>query len=51
MADHEAEVTNSGLVLSNGVYDILRQFVEKLLPGFGALYFALAPYCGMAQCR
>jgi hypothetical protein len=41
VSDHAA--TNTGLVLGDGVYDVLRQFVEKVLPGFGALYFALAP--------
>lgn len=40
MAEHAA--TNSGLVLSNGMYDILRQLVEKVFPGLGILYAAFA---------
>ena len=40
MAEHAA--TNSGLVLSNGMYDVLRQLVEKVFPGLGVLYAALA---------
>lgn len=40
MADHAA--TNSGLALSNDIYDVLRQVVEKVLPGLGVLYAALA---------
>jgi hypothetical protein len=42
MAEHEAVVSNSGLVLSDGVYDFLRQLVEKVFPGLGVLYAALA---------
>lgn len=40
MADHAA--TNSGLVLSNRFYDILRFFVEKGFPGFGVAYATVA---------
>lgn len=39
-AEHAA--TNSGLVLTDGFYDILRAFVEKVFPGLGVLYAALA---------
>jgi hypothetical protein len=40
MADHAA--TNSGLVLSNGGYDVLRFFVEKGFPGLGVFYATVA---------
>lgn len=40
MADHAA---NTGAVqLSDGSYNVLRQIVEKVLPGIGVLYAALA---------
>lgn len=45
MADHSAVVapaTNSGLVLSDGLYNTFRQIIEKVLPAFGTLYFLLA---------
>lgn len=45
MAEHKA-VTNSGLILSDEVYDMLRQVVEKVLPGIGLLYAAFAAYWG-----
>ncbi len=44
MADHAA--VNSGLALSNGVYDVLRQIVEKVFPGLGVFYAALAVIWG-----
>jgi hypothetical protein len=44
MADHTA--AKSGLNLSNGFYDVLRQFVEKVFPGLGVLYAALATLWG-----
>lgn len=44
MADHAA--TNSGLILSDGFYDFLRQLVEKVFPGLGVLYAALATIWG-----
>lgn len=41
MAEHAA--TNSGVVqLSDAWYDLLRQFVEKVFPGLGLFYAALA---------
>lgn len=41
MAEHSA--TNSGIVqLSDAAYDLIRQLVEKVLPGLGVLYVALA---------
>lgn len=43
MADHAA---NTGLVLSDGAYDVLRQVVEKVFPGLGVLYTALATLWG-----
>jgi hypothetical protein len=44
MADHAAVTpTNSGLVqLSDAWYDLLRAFVEKIFPGLGVFYAALA---------
>lgn len=33
---------NTGLMLSDATYDVLRQFVEKVFPGLGVLYAALA---------
>jgi hypothetical protein len=42
MAEHAA--TNSGLVLSDGIYNVLRQIVEKVFPGLGVLYAGLAVY-------
>lgn len=45
MADHKA-VTNSGVVLSDNTYDVLRQVVEKVFPGLGLLYAAFATYWG-----
>lgn len=44
MADHAA--TNSGLVLSDTAYDKLRMVVEKVFPGVGVLYTALATLWG-----
>jgi hypothetical protein len=41
MAEHAA-ATNSGLVLNDAQYDVLRRFVELIFPGLGALYAALA---------
>lgn len=46
MADHAATATNSGLVLSDGAYNVLRQVVEKVFPGLGVLYTALATLWG-----
>lgn len=47
MADGRHEATNSGIVqLSDSVYDVLRQFVEKVFPGLGVLYAALATIWG-----
>lgn len=47
MAEHSA--ANSGFVqLSDSVYDTLRLAVEKLIPGFGALYFAFSTIWGWA---
>lgn len=46
MADHAAEATNSGLVLSDRSYDVLRQIVEKVFPGFGVFYTVVAPFWG-----
>lgn len=41
MADHTA--TNSGFVqLSDAQYDVLRRFVELVVPGLGAFYAAVA---------
>lgn len=41
MAEHSA--TNSGVVqLSDAWYDLIRQLVEKVLPGLGVLYVALS---------
>lgn len=41
MAEHAA--TNSGVVqLSDAWYDLLRIFVEKVFPGLGVLYAAVA---------
>jgi len=40
MADHAT--TSSGFGLSDGQYDVLRRIVEKVFPGLGALYAALA---------
>jgi hypothetical protein len=41
MADHAVE--NSGIVqLNDAWYDLIRQLVEKVLPGLGVLYVALA---------
>lgn len=45
MAEHAA-TTNSGLILSDGTYDVLRQFVEKVFPGLGVFYAALATIWG-----
>lgn len=44
MADHaEVSATNSGLIqLSDAWYDLLRAFVEKIFPGLGLFYAALA---------
>lgn len=45
MAEHVTQ--NSGIVqLSDKAYDILRQFVEKVFPGLGVLYAALATIWG-----
>ena len=44
-AQHKAETP--GLVLSNGAYDILKFVAQILLPGLGALYFALAQIWGL----
>lgn len=44
MAEH-AE-TNSGLILTNSKYDVLRQLVEKVFPGLGVLYAAIATIWG-----
>jgi hypothetical protein len=49
MADHAAEATNSGLVLSDGAYNALRQIVEKVFPGLGVLYTALATLWGWSH--
>jgi hypothetical protein len=49
MADHAAQSTNSGLVLSDGAYDVLRQIVEKVFPGLGVLYTALATLWGFSH--
>lgn len=42
MAEHA--VVPTGLNLENGVYDFLRQLVEKGFPGLGVLYAVLAGY-------
>lgn len=43
MADGRYEATNSGPVqLSDGQYDVLRRFVELVIPGLGAFYAAVA---------
>lgn len=44
-AQHKAEP--SGLILSNKVYDALKFVAQILLPGVGALYFALAQIWGL----
>lgn len=45
MADHAETATNSGLIqLSDAWYDLLRAFVEKIFPGLGVFYAALAAY-------
>lgn len=40
MADHVVE--NSGLTLTDGTYDVIRFFVEKILPAVGVFYAVLA---------
>ncbi len=44
MGNHVAviEGQNSGLTLSDGAYDFLRQLVEKVFPAMGVFYAALA---------
>lgn len=42
----EYEDTSTGLSISNSIYDILRQFVEKVFPGLGVFYAALAAIWG-----
>lgn len=44
MADHAER--SSGINLSDSSYDVLRQFVEKVFPGLGVLYAALATLWG-----
>lgn len=44
MADHA--VTNSGLQLNDATYDIMRFFVEKVLPAAGVFYALLAANWG-----
>lgn len=44
-AQHKAEDT--GFVLSNKAYDVLKFIAQILLPGVGALYFALAQIWGL----
>lgn len=39
MADHAAK---TGVVLGNSAYDVLRRFVEIVLPGLGVFYAAIA---------
>lgn len=48
MGNHVAviEGQNSGLVLSDTVYDNLRRIVEKLLPALGAFYALMAGFWG-----
>lgn len=43
MANHAAEAQNSGFVqLTDGQYDVLRRFVQLVIPGLGTLYAGLA---------
>ena len=44
MADHVYK--SSGITLSDKSYDRLRMFVEKIIPGVGVLYAALATIWG-----
>lgn len=48
MGNHVAviEGTNSGLVLSDRTYDVLRGVVEKVFPGLGAFYALVAGFWG-----
>lgn len=48
MADHSANTpVKTGVALSNASYDLLRRFVEIILPGVGSLYFGVAQIWGL----
>lgn len=51
MGNHTAviEGTNSGLVLSDRSYNVLRGVVEKVLPGLGAFYALVAGFWGLGH--
>jgi hypothetical protein len=48
MGEHVAIVPsqNTGLVLSDGMYNVLRALTEKVFPGLGALYATIAAIWG-----
>lgn len=46
MADH-ASTNKPSVTLSNGAYDVVKAIAQYILPGLGALYFALATIWGL----